>query len=290
MIDAGTISATLELNISPFSVGIGLAKGLIGSLTSLGEGEGARLGGMSQTLGRLSGAAIPAFSAAWLLASAGVKAAGAIIGSGADAAAADTGKARGAIENSCLGITGAFSGSASGCIGAAGLIASGVPQRLRAAIDESRSAMLAVGDGMLKGLEAKRAAVLSKAASIAAGVTKSIKRVLGIASPSRVMAEVGRNTAEGLILGISQREDSVRREFASLAKAGTGELRVNMRAPAADAFVEPSQGRAAAGAQPTANISALEHKLDRIILALEQSEQSLTLEEREFGRIIRKYI
>ncbi|MGW0795194.1 hypothetical protein [Streptomyces sp. NPDC002692] len=58
------------------------------------------------------------------------------------------------------------------------------------------------GKGFLKGLEGQQKDIEKLMMSIAKGMQKSIKKALGIRSPSRVMAELGAYSTKGLALGL----------------------------------------------------------------------------------------
>lgn len=60
----------------------------------------------------------------------------------------------------------------------------------------------AAADGVVKGLDAKSKNVESAIANLAKVMESTFKQVLGIHSPSRVMAELGGFTAEGLVQGM----------------------------------------------------------------------------------------
>lgn len=61
------------------------------------------------------------------------------------------------------------------------------------------------GKGFLKGLESQQKAIEDQMLKIAKGMQAAIKRALGIKSPSRVMAELGRYSTEGLAVGLTER-------------------------------------------------------------------------------------
>lgn len=60
----------------------------------------------------------------------------------------------------------------------------------------------AAADGVVKGLEGRKKSVESAIANLAKVMESTFKSVLGIRSPSRVMAELGGFTAEGLVQGM----------------------------------------------------------------------------------------
>jgi len=61
------------------------------------------------------------------------------------------------------------------------------------------------GAGFLKGLTSQQKAIEAQMLKIAKGMDKAIRKALGIKSPSRVMAQLGRYTTEGLAVGMRER-------------------------------------------------------------------------------------
>ncbi|MEU0634006.1 hypothetical protein [Streptomyces sp. NPDC005989] len=61
------------------------------------------------------------------------------------------------------------------------------------------------GKGFLTGLTSQQKAIEDQMVKIAKGMQKAIKTALGIKSPSRVMAELGRYSTEGLAVGLTER-------------------------------------------------------------------------------------
>lgn len=64
-------------------------------------------------------------------------------------------------------------------------------------------------DGLWNGIKGKWDSMVSKLKSMAANLPKAVKKVLGISSPSRVFAEVGKWIPEGLALGIEKNMKTV---------------------------------------------------------------------------------
>jgi TP901 family phage tail tape measure protein len=63
--------------------------------------------------------------------------------------------------------------------------------------------------GLANGISSMASAVVEKVKSIANSVTKTIRNILDIHSPSRVMMEIGRFTVQGLIVGMEQEIDNL---------------------------------------------------------------------------------
>ncbi|MFJ8871095.1 hypothetical protein ACIRD6_35750 [Streptomyces sp. NPDC102473] len=61
------------------------------------------------------------------------------------------------------------------------------------------------GKGFLTGLTSQQKAIEAQMLKIAKGMDKAIRKALGIKSPSRVMAQLGRYTTEGLAVGMRER-------------------------------------------------------------------------------------
>ncbi|MCX5229666.1 hypothetical protein [Streptomyces sp. NBC_00233] len=84
--------------------------------------------------------------------------------------------------------------------------------------------------GLVKGLQAEQSAIEKQMLKIAVGMQKAIKKALGIKSPSRVMAAVGRYIPAGLVRGIEAGRSAVDASMSSLvtpprpAMAATGGL------------------------------------------------------------------
>ncbi|MFF6829648.1 phage tail tape measure protein [Streptomyces longwoodensis] len=72
--------------------------------------------------------------------------------------------------------------------------------------------------GLVMGLQSQQKRIEQQMLAIAKSMSKSIKKALGIKSPSRVMALVGAYTAEGLREGIESGRTAVNRSMASLVE------------------------------------------------------------------------
>nr|WP_124728802.1 replication protein [Staphylospora marina] len=73
--------------------------------------------------------------------------------------------------------------------------------------------------GLLNGLASLKNKVLQKAQEIADGIKRRIKDALGIASPSKVMMEMGEDTVRGFEIGIRKRLDQLQRMSEEMAQA-----------------------------------------------------------------------
>lgn len=78
------------------------------------------------------------------------------------------------------------------------------------------SAGIQAAQGLVNGLKKQEKTIQSTMLRIAKGMTASIRKALGIKSPSRVMAQVGAHTAQGLIKGVEGQRSAVNRSMASL--------------------------------------------------------------------------
>jgi phage-related protein len=75
--------------------------------------------------------------------------------------------------------------------------------------------------GFLAGLKAQQKDIEKLMIKIAKSIQAAIKKALGIKSPSRVMAAIGRQTMDGLTLGVDDRITQVRRSATNAATALT---------------------------------------------------------------------
>ncbi|MEV8600439.1 phage tail tape measure protein [Streptomyces griseoviridis] len=89
------------------------------------------------------------------------------------------------------------------------------------AADAMYGAGIRAGEGLVKGLQKQQAAIEKQMLKIAKSMSKSIRKALGIKSPSRVMARIGAFTAQGLVRGIEGERRTVDRTMAGLVSAPT---------------------------------------------------------------------
>lgn len=75
--------------------------------------------------------------------------------------------------------------------------------------------------GYINGLSSKSSSLYSKMSSIAKSAISKFKKTLGIASPSKVFAELGGYTAEGYTEGLNARQASVNATMANMAKTAS---------------------------------------------------------------------
>src|SRR5690554_4160131 len=88
-------------------------------------------------------------------------------------------------------------------------------------------------NGLLRGISAMAGSVFKKAQEIASGITNRIKKALRIASPSKVMIELGEFTGEGLEVGLSKSVRDVMNQAQALANAAIPEINPTTLQPAA---------------------------------------------------------
>lgn len=73
--------------------------------------------------------------------------------------------------------------------------------------------------GVVKGLESQKKSIENQIASLAKQMEATFKNVLGIRSPSTVMAELGASTAEGITVGIMSQLGGIQAAAAAMADA-----------------------------------------------------------------------
>ena len=132
--------------------------------------------------------------------------------------------------------------------------------------------------GILKGINEKKPSLITSAASLAASAAAAAKRALGINSPSRVMMEVGRYTAEGMEVGLTQGAKGLY-ETASAISLETAETLGSIS----------TRGMNLSGVHST-NYG---DRLDRLLDAVEKladSQTTMEIDGRPFGRLVREYV
>lgn len=110
--------------------------------------------------------------------------------------------------------------------------------------------------GLINGIGSMASAVWDKAKSIATGIGDSIKKVLGIASPSKLMIQFGEWTGEGLEIGIGSTIKDIKKTSDELGKAvSTGELLKSIKADAVNLTrgIVPKTGAYYSSSSTTAN-------------------------------------
>lgn len=123
------------------------------------------------------------------------------------------------IEGGGLETAGALLGASKSEIASMNKLQSQINSSAKAAGKTAADAMYGAGikaaEGLVAGLQKKQDAIEKAMMKIAKSMEKAIKKALGIKSPSRVMLDVGHQTAEGFALGI-QRNKSVQPAWASM--------------------------------------------------------------------------
>lgn len=95
-----------------------------------------------------------------------------------------------------------------------------IPSKIRSALGNLGNLLRSAGRdlirGLINGVGSMGSALRNKAGNLAQGAVNKIKGVLGIASPSKVMRQVGVWTGEGLILGIEKMQRNASRAMSDL--------------------------------------------------------------------------
>jgi tape measure domain-containing protein len=82
--------------------------------------------------------------------------------------------------------------------------------------------------GLVKGLQNQQAAIEKQMDKIADGMVKAIKKALGIKSPSRVFAEIGSYSAQGLANGLKASSDVVTASVDSVASTAVATMQKSL--------------------------------------------------------------
>lgn len=295
MIDAGTISARMTLDVNPFEEGIQLAMRTIGQLDIFSGESGGRIGLLGDVLRGVGSSALSFFAQPIDSARASVSTSLGLINSAFSLLTAGSLAAGGIFAGNCSLMGQAMNDAKSSISANAQSAANGMISPFVGARTGAISAGANICAGLMSGLASRQASLFAKAAQIANGITARIRSALKIASPSRVMMQLGRYTGEGMALGLSESERQVRQNAASLATAATEAVQ------GVDIAAQPTLSRSMgafsqgyAGEYDLTAVSAnagqtalLERKMDTIISLLEQ-KQSIDLDGRTFGQIVRK--
>jgi phage-related protein len=90
----------------------------------------------------------------------------------------------------------------------------GIPGRIRGALGNAGSILYSAGrnviQGMINGVKAMAGSLVSAAKGVVSGAVEGAKSLLGISSPSKVFAQIGRDTGAGFIKGLTGTEAQIK--------------------------------------------------------------------------------
>jgi phage-related protein len=105
----------------------------------------------------------------------------------------------------------------------------GIPGRVRGALGGIGSLLAGAGAdlmrGMIGGIQSMAGALASTAKNVVGGAVSAAKSALGISSPSKVFAAIGRDTGRGFIKGLTGTRDKIRQTTESIAASITKAFR-----------------------------------------------------------------
>ena len=130
-----------------------------------------------------------------------------------------------------------------------------------------------VGQGLINGLNARRGQIIATAKGIANAAISTLRSVLRIASPSKVMRTIGEQTAQGFALGLGDMQPDIVRRAGMMANAVAGQ----------------NYAYAEGGLRSGDGMSALADRIDSLISLLSGGEQVMQVDGRAFARLIREY-
>lgn len=101
----------------------------------------------------------------------------------------------------------------------------GIPGRIRGALGGIGSLLSGAGAdlmrGMIGGIQSMVGALVSAAKGVVGSAVSAAKSALGISSPSKVFAAIGRDTGRGFIIGLTGTREKIRQTTESIAAAIT---------------------------------------------------------------------
>ncbi|MBP5870833.1 hypothetical protein F3K24_27670 [Streptomyces sp. LBUM 1485] len=90
----------------------------------------------------------------------------------------------------------------------------GVPGRIRGALGNAGSILYSAGrnviQGMINGVKSMAGSLVSAAKGVVGGAVEGAKSLLGISSPSKVFAQIGRDTGAGFVKGLTGTEAQIK--------------------------------------------------------------------------------
>ena len=139
------------------------------------------------------------------------------------------GRILGAIRSLISSIAGVFRSAGSAALGAVRAMIGNVVSSLRGLIGQARGALSGAGSalvgagrdlirGMVSGISSMAGSIASKAKSVVSGAIGAAKSALGISSPSKVFAQIGRDTGRGFIQGLTGTASKIKATTDKLAR------------------------------------------------------------------------
>lgn len=108
-------------------------------------------------------------------------------------------------------------------------VLSGLPGRAVSALSDLGSTLFGIGQdliqGMIDGIRDVAGSLVSAAKDVVGSAIDGAKSLLGISSPSKVFAEIGRDTGRGFIRGLTGERDKIRQTSRDIARAITEAFR-----------------------------------------------------------------
>jgi hypothetical protein len=105
----------------------------------------------------------------------------------------------------------------------------GIPGRVRGALGNAGSILYSAGrnmiQGMINGVKAMAGSLVSAAKGVVGGAVEGAKSLLGISSPSKVFAQIGRDTGAGFIKGLTGTQAKIKSTAEKVADSITKAFR-----------------------------------------------------------------
>ncbi len=132
--------------------------------------------------------------------------------------------------------------------------------------------------GILSGLNQRKSSLLATAGSVAAGVANTIRNALKVNSPSKVMIPVGESITEGMELGLTRGSHALYETASAISEDTAAAL----------------SGISVRGMNYS-NLHSTNYsdRLDRLLDAVEKladSQTTMEIDGRPFGRLVREYV
>lgn len=140
-------------------------------------------------------------------------------------------------------------------------------------------------DGLINGIKSMVGKVSDAVKSVTSKITGTVKKILGIKSPSRVLAEIGRWTGEGLVIGIEGMTNNVAKAADGLALAAIPDERQIDLSYATPTGIQSSLSSAING---TVDVNSREDLIAGAIANLERrlDGMQVVMEGESVGRLV----
>lgn len=167
------------------------------------------------------------------------------------------------------------------------------PNRILNALSGAATLLYNVGsdivEGLWNGLKGAWGKVTGWASDAFNSLSKGVKKVLGIGSPSKVFMAIGEDTVEGFVIGFRKQTEKGRGAFQKLSQSALTSMTDGLKKGSVEAGKEVSRILAKSRDLQTAAIKANQRALENTVKSVRKADLSRTKESATIAHIRKEY-